>query len=92
MKKKLARLKINVYAGNLEPVPNRLNTKFFILRGFVCLFIFTGWGGRANNSLGRNIVLADVYGSLAVLHPQRALTSGQCGPLCLRPAVSPQAE
>lgn len=38
-KKKVARLKINVYAGNLEPVPNKLLLKFFHFRGFVCLFV-----------------------------------------------------
>lgn len=66
-------------------------TKFFILRGFVCLFIFTGMGvgERIINSLGVNIVIPDVYGPLAVTHPQQYLTSSQCWPLCLRPAVSP---
>lgn len=38
-KKNAARLKINVYARNLEPVPNKLHLKFFHLRAFVGLFV-----------------------------------------------------
>lgn len=75
-------IKNKCFVGNLEPVPNKLNTKFLVsedLSAFLC-------------SQEKCMLILEMYRPLAVTHPQQSLKSSLYCLLCLKPAVSPHEE
>lgn len=82
--KKLAQLKINVCAGNLEPVPNKLNM-------FVFFFSFPFQRVCLPLCFYREKVLIHTR-PLAMTHRHWSLMSCQYCPLYLRPAFGPREE